>query len=285
MSHVVTVLTPDQRHAVVDLIGSLPADQPFPDHLLADLDDPRPGFAAVVAELDRGWYAQASSVGQGAVQVAAIPEPAGAQATLATLLDSLRARAPLAVTWWTNHPDSEPIARDCGLLPGRVLLQMTIALPVDEPQLAAGQQLRTFREGLDDQAWLALNRAAFSWHPEQGGWTAETLRQRQALPWWDPSGFVLLEEHGELVGWCWTKMHLDGPDPVGEIYVIGVDPAHHGRRLGEVLTRAGLDVIARRARTAILYVDGDNTAAVRLYERIGFTTARAMRAFTATLEP
>jgi mycothiol synthase len=67
---------------------------------------------------------------------------------------------------------------------------------------------------------------------------------------------------------------------IGEIYVIAVDPDHHGRGLGRQLTLAGLDSMSRRGITeASLYVDADNVAAVALYDALGFTIHRTRRAF------
>jgi mycothiol synthase len=58
---------------------------------------------------------------------------------------------------------------------------------------------------------------------------------------------------------------------MGEIYVISVDPRLHHRGLGRALTVAGLDWLAGRGlRLAMLYVDDANTAAVTLYESLGF---------------
>jgi len=63
-------------------------------------------------------------------------------------------------------------------------------------------------------------------------------------------------------------------DGVGEVYVVGVDPAHQGRGLGGPVTRLGLAHLARMGLGEVeLYVDGDNTAARRTYERLGFTDA------------
>ena len=80
----------------------------------------------------------------------------------------------------------------------------------------------------------------------------------------------------ELVGFHWTKTHPAGAyaeESVGEVYVLGVSPRAQGGGLGHVLLHQGLSHLSKRGfRTVILYVDGDNTAAVRLYERAGFQT-------------
>jgi mycothiol synthase len=62
-----------------------------------------------------------------------------------------------------------------------------------------------------------------------------------------------------------------GPSDAGEVYAVGIDPAYQGRGLGDPVTRLGLAHLARRGCTsAFLYVDGDNTAARRTYQRLGF---------------
>jgi len=145
-----------------------------------------------------------------------------------------------------------------------------------EQSAATDPQIRAFRPGVDDEAWLALNAAAFAHHPEQGRWTARDLAERMAEPWFDPAGFLLAEQDGRLAGFHWTKVHPAGeygPDPVGEIYVLGVHPDAGGRGLGRRLAAAGLSHLAQSGLgSVILYVDGDNTSAVRLYESLGFHT-------------
>ncbi len=138
--------------------------------------------------------------------------------------------------------------------------------------------------GEDEQAWLEVNNRAFHAHPEQGGWSVDTLLAREKEAWFDPDGFLLHERDGRLAGFCWTKVHVAHDPPLGEIYVIAVDPDFHGLGLGRKLTVAGLDHLAGDGITVgMLYVDKDNTAAVSLYESLGFTVHRTDRAYTGDI--
>ncbi|HEX6311744.1 MAG TPA: mycothiol synthase [Acidimicrobiia bacterium] len=191
----------------------------------------------------------------------------------------------LAVLWMLGADDrSDGAVAAAGFVPQRELLQMRMPLPpAEHPAWPAGTEVRAFVPGADDEAWLAVNNRAFAGHPEQGGWTKETLRRRMAEPWFDPAGFVLAFDDDGLAGFCWTKVQPAGPgrpDPLGEIFVIGVDPARHSRGLGRALVLAGLASLAQRGvATGMLFVDGANTAAVGLYESLGFTTLRRDRAY------
>ncbi|MYV66700.1 mycothiol synthase [Streptomyces sp. SID2131] len=173
-----------------------------------------------------------------------------------------------------GKPAARHLAQVLGLTLFRELRQLRRSLvPLDlpEPVLPEGVTVRTFVPGQDDAAWLAVNAAAFAHHPEQGSLTQRDLDDRIAEPWFDPKGFFLAEEGGRLVGFHWTKTHAE--EQLGEVYVVGILPEAQGGGLGKALTAIGLRHLAAQGLpTAMLYVDGDNSAAVRVYEGLGFAT-------------
>ncbi|TWE18915.1 mycothiol synthase [Kitasatospora atroaurantiaca] len=189
------------------------------------------------------------------------------------LIDALIAEADGPVEFWAHggHPAARHLADAYGAELVRELRQMrrTADAP-EQPPLPEGVTVRTFRPGEDDAEWLRLNALAFAHHPEQGSWTEQDLADRIAEPWFDPAGFFLATRGDRLVGFHWTKVH---PEGLGEVYVVGVDPAEQGSGLGRALTAVGLRHLAedRKLQTVLLYVDADNSAAVRVYERLGFT--------------
>ena len=173
------------------------------------------------------------------------------------------------VDWWTR--DSEGTLENVV----RTLQLLHVNLPVPEVSVPAIATLRAFVAGRDEAGWLAQNNAAFADHPEQGAWLLDDLEERIAEPWFDPSGFLLLEIEGRIAASCWTKVHELHPDRFGEIYVISVDPHFRGHHLGRVMLSQGLASLCRRGvQRAILFVDSDNEAAQRLYRDFGFTLDR-----------
>jgi mycothiol synthase len=202
------------------------------------------------------------------------------------LVDALVAAAdgqPVRLWAHGDLPAATRLATSAGFARIRSLWQMRRSLqaPLDRPVFAAGITLRTFVLGRDEPAWIKLNRRAFARHPEQGAWTREDLDQRERESWFDPAGFFLAERDGRLAGFHWTKIHgaqaagepgsAHGHEAIGEVYVVGVDPAERGSGLGRALTLAGLRYLRSRGLFQVmLYVDESNTAAIRLYESLGF---------------
>jgi mycothiol synthase len=176
------------------------------------------------------------------------------------------------------HGNLEPAratAAALGMVVVRELLQMRRPL-TDLPTVTVpdGVRIVTYSGPGDDAELVRVNNAAFAWHPEQSGWTAADIAERRGEPWFDPGGlFMAVDERTDkLLGFHWTKVHTGD---LGEVYVIGLDPAAQGRGLGAVLTLVGLHHLADRLSgsaepTVMLYTEADNTAAVKTYERLGF---------------
>lgn len=222
------------------------------------------------------------------------PEACALAALLLALAETAWADGAVAVHWETDEPEAlvDPVATAAGLDERRDVLLLRRSLPLATGDLDATRPVpvRPLRPGnLDEEAWVRCNNRAFAGHPDQGRETVASLRSAMVEPWFDPAGFLLVDgtpgvdAGGDLDGYCWTKVHpATATEPeTGEIYVIGVDPSAGGRGLGRSLVVAGLTHLSDRGTTqGLLYVDADNVAARRLYERLGFTPAHTRRVRT-----
>ena len=200
------------------------------------------------------------------------------------MLERLISRSPGDLLVWAHgdHPAARVLAHKHGLTPVRELLRLRASVP--EVPASHGRAtpapggmgtsgadhsagISAFRPSVDDAGWLALNARAFADHPEQGSLAQADLNGLMAEPWFTAEDFLVLRNGENLIGYCWLK--VEGGD--GELYAVGVDPEPRGEGLGRRLVGAGLIRLAERGiRTAHLYVEGDNAAALRLYRLFGF---------------
>jgi mycothiol synthase len=143
--------------------------------------------------------------------------------------------------------------------------------------------IRTFIPGLDNQAFLDLNNKVFADYPDQGGWSEDDLKVRVNESWFDDKGFFIAEDKGELIGFCWTKIHGahthshtggdddHGHEALGEIYVLAVNPDYKGQGVGRDLTITGINYLKYQGlNNVMLYVGVENKPAFKLYKSLGF---------------
>ena len=217
-----------------------------------------------------------------------VTDPAFRRQGLASSLFDEAGRPPV----WAhgNLSEARGFAAAQGLEPTRRLLVMTLegyerSSEGAEALLPAGFRITTAAEECDDEQWLRVNNEAFSWHPEQGGWNLEDLHRARDTKWYDPAGVFFVWDGERLAGFHWTKRVpvVGGGAPgdgsagessrlTGEVYVIGVGDEYRGRGLGRALLTAGLDAMADDEAIE-LYVEGDNDAAINLYEQMGFVVS------------
>jgi len=286
---------PDWLSVLIQRAARADAQPPFSDGSLVALAT---GTRRVLAIGD----VAAALVGEGEAEFVVDPD-ARRHGHGTQLLEALLAGDPRVTVWaHGDHPAARRLAETHGLVPVRELLQLRaagfdtpapsstggasgavsgrmLAHPATQPaegfrglsseRAPASPRIETpFDPARDADAWLDLNSRAFAAHPEQGRVTRADLDVMMAEPWFDPADFLLLRDgDGTLVGYCWLKVE----HAIGEFYVVGVSPERQGEGLGRRLVEAGLSRLAERGiRTASLYVEADNEAAVRLYRSFGF---------------
>ncbi|WP_396027470.1 mycothiol synthase [Actinomycetospora sp. TBRC 11914] len=283
--------TPEDREAIGHLVTAVRhADgvDAWSEAVLLDLATPTGHGRHLVVRADDGSLAAWAHVDTAdpddvVVELGVAPGARrhGVATSLARALLADPAVRPGQARVWAHgeRPGSAELAAALGLDRDRELWMMrrpADAGPLPAQRPVEGVTISPLRVGEDEPDVVAVNARAFAWHPEQGAMTVDDVRRREQEPWFDAEGFLLAREDatGDLLGFHWTKVHPEGArdgGPVGEVYVVGVDPGAQGRGLGGALTLAGLHHLAGRGHDeVILYVEADNAAAVATYRRLAF---------------
>lgn len=255
------------------LLGTDPATK----HLAVEIDGALAGYAAVLQPA-------------GTIEIVVAP-PARGLGVGALLLEAALAHG--GTEFWTRGSRSAPhvLATRAGMAPVRHLWCMSATPPADSSATpdtwfdeTGDYTIDTYRGHQDDAGLLAVNAAAFGALPDQGSWTQEDLDARLSAPWFQPADLLVLRHADRIVGFHWTKVHPPGSaglpagdtaSPVGEVYVLALDPQFQGRGIAGRLLQAGLAHLRDRGcGQVMLYVDDTNTAARRLYLRQGFRDER-----------
>lgn len=235
------------------------------------------GAYGTATRSDRGWEIELHA-GTGRLGV---PVATHLLTKLGTRIDQVGGGP---MRWRVPAPTAEHrrIASNAGYDGSRTLVQMRRTLPAP---WSTDLTTRAFDPERDLHEWLRVNNAAFQWHPEQSNWTVDHVRRQMAEPWFDPSGFLVHQPDGPMLGFCWTKVHTDTEPAIGEIFIIAVDPSAAGQGLGKALVLAGLDHLAREGLgQVLLYTESDNAPALALYDRLGFEVHHEIVVFERQVE-
>jgi len=165
----------------------------------------------------------------------------------------------------------------------RLWSNLLMSKPLGEIQpVTSKYPIRTFIPDFDNQPFLSLNNKVFANYPDQGGWSEDDLKVRLNESWFDEKGFFVAEDKGDLIGFCWTKIHGahthshngeddHGHEALGEIYVLAVNPDYKGQGVGRDLTITGLNYLKYQGlNNVMLYVGVENKPAFNLYKSLGF---------------
>ena len=86
-------------------------------------------------------------------------------------------------------------------------------------------------------------------------------------------GYVGIRREGRLVAMAGERLQ---PPGYIEVSAVATDPASRGQGLAELVVRAVTSSVMDRGAVPFLHASSDNAAAVRLYERLGFTLRRTV---------
>lgn len=278
----------------------------FSEQFVLGLDDARVNHRHFIATEDDTVVGVLASDGSAAEMAVA---PAARRRGIATQL--VRAAGVADVWAHGNLPAARGFAAAADMHATRELLVMAVEgtelqKSADAAEQRAGDGIfLNYTESVEkwgaehvDAEWLRVNNDAFDWHPEQGGWDSVRLDRAREVSWYDPADVILLwasavsgetadagnvettdagnvetTDAPRLMGFHWTKWHTEETPAFGEVYVVGLASDYRGGGRGGPLISAGLRrLVEKGARRVILYVEGDNEAAVKAYEKLGFST-------------
>lgn len=227
-------------------------------------------------------------VGNGELDLVVHPDARGKGLGRALLTELLAEAGPGELRAWVHDdgPRARHLMESSGFTPVRTLLRLELPgtairthrdhVATVESSAPEGIRIRTFTDA-DAEALVEVNGLAFASHPEQGALTVENFWETSREPWFNRDDILIAEDPAQnrVLGFSWIKTTRN---PQGEteteLYVIGVHPDAAGRGLGTALLSATLTRMSDHDPVrATLYVEGDNTPALALYFRVGFTTA------------
>ncbi|MBO9542739.1 GNAT family N-acetyltransferase [bacterium] len=152
------------------------------------------------------------------------------------------------------------------------------------PSLPEGFSFRSFRQGIDEDAFLGLLNAAFAEHWDFAPVNRGELERWKQRPDFNPRGSFFVTHDGRDVAVATVlidrQMDAETHEGAARIFEFGVLPEFRGKALGyNILLKAAQFARDEELPALELIVDGHNDQAKAMYERVGFQQKRAILVF------
>lgn len=152
----------------------------------------------------------------------------------------------------------------------KVLLRRSALMPVADYPLPAGFAIRPLAGEREVEDYVDLHRAVFESRNMTVEWRRRTLRRPEYRPNLD---LVAVAPGGRLAAFCIGWLGA-GDKPRGQIEPLGVHPDFRRLGLGRAILAEGLRRLHLCADTVYVETDSDRSAALRLYQALGFRPVR-----------
>jgi mycothiol synthase len=145
-------------------------------------------------------------------------------------------------------------------------MRLTNLKDIEVPALPPDYQIRTYRKG-DEEPWVNIITSSFGKNYLASQTLNEILKSRD----FDSNGLFFITYHEQPVGTICAKIQCNGRQKIGHLHMLGVTPAHQGKRLGRLLTLYALHYLERKGfQNVILDTDDCRLPAIRTYTDLGF---------------
>jgi mycothiol synthase len=170
-----------------------------------------------------------------------------------------------------DRPETIGFLRVRGFFPDRTYWQMRLDGIGEQPspRWPDGIAVRSFRRGMADaDRWAALVREVFDEisNPER-------ILAQVSETGHTPDGYLFAvdEATGQEIGTSRARLDIIGGERIGYVGTVGVLPPYRRRGIAQALILQTLHFLAGQGMSsAVLFVDGQNHNARRLYERMGW---------------
>ncbi|KAI9659261.1 MAG: N-alpha-acetyltransferase mak3 [Trizodia sp. TS-e1964] len=146
------------------------------------------------------------------------------------------------------------------------------------PNTAAAKGLRYVQyDNSKEEQYLAAIRALISKDLSE---PYSIYVYRYFLYQWGELCFMTLDEHDELIGIVVSKLEPHRGPLRGYIAMLAVKETHRGQGIATILVRMAIDaMIERDADEVALETEVGNTAAIKLYQRLGFLRSKRLHRY------